>query len=178
MSTERRLTLARLAALIAVIALSVFIFNIRDRVHEYAIFGYPGIFLIVFLGYATVILPAPAVLFVFTLGGVFHPAWVALTAAAGAALGEITGYMAGFSSQAVLDRANFYEKLAHWMTRKGPLTIFLLSAIPNPLFDLAGAAAGALKMPIPKFLFWCFWGELVKMLAFAYFGSSFAKILE
>ena len=52
------------------------------------------------------------------------------------------------------------------------LTILVLSAIPNPFFDLAGAAAGALKMPLPKFLLWCWIGETIKMLIFAYAGAS------
>jgi uncharacterized membrane protein YdjX (TVP38/TMEM64 family) len=40
------------------------------------------------------------------------------------------------------------------------------------LFDLAGAAAGALKMPLQKFLLWCWLGETVKMFIFAYAGAS------
>jgi uncharacterized membrane protein YdjX (TVP38/TMEM64 family) len=58
------------------------------------------------------------------------------------------------------------------MGRNGPLTVFLLSAIPNPFFDLAGVAAGALKMPLGRFLFWAWIGETTKMFIFAFAGSS------
>ena len=35
--------------------------------------------------------------------------------------------------------------------RKGFLTLLVLSAIPNPVFDLAGIAAGMAKYPCPRF---------------------------
>ena len=73
----------------------------------------------------------------------------------------------------MLEHVGSYEKLAGWMKKGGPLTVFLLAAIPNPFFDLAGAVAGALKMPLHKFLFWCWLGETIKMLAFAYAGAKF-----
>jgi uncharacterized membrane protein YdjX (TVP38/TMEM64 family) len=56
------------------------------------------------------------------------------------------------------------------MNKNGSLTILILAIIPNPLFDLAGLIAGAMKMPVLKFLFWCWIGETVKMLIFAYAG--------
>jgi len=43
------------------------------------------------------------------------------------------------------------------------------------LLDLAGLAAGALKMPIAKFLFWCWIGELIKMGTFAFLGAGASK---
>ena len=105
------------------------------------------------MAYATVLLPAPGIWIVFTMGAVFPPIGVALAAGAGAALGEISGYLAGFSGQAVIERAQMYDRLTVWMRKNGPLTIFFLAVIPNPIFDLAGVAARALKMRLPLFLF-------------------------
>ena len=161
------------------IAISILIFSLRDRAEQLAIYGYPGIFLLSFLAYATVILPAPGIWIVFAMGAVFHPLGVALAAGSGAALGELSGYLAGFSGQAVVERAELYNRLSFWMQKNGPLTIFVLAALPNPFFDLAGIAAGALKMPIRRFLFWCWIGETVKMLYFSYAGAaSFDWILK
>ena len=172
MTPERRLTLARLLSLVVVIVISVYIFSIRDQAEKLAVYGYPGIFILSFLSYATVLLPAPGIAVVFTMGSIFHPAGVALAAGAGAALGELSGYLAGFSGQAVIENASLYDRLTKWMSKNGPLTVLVLSTIPNPFFDLAGVAAGALKMPIPKFLFWCWIGETAKMFVFAYLGAS------
>jgi uncharacterized membrane protein YdjX (TVP38/TMEM64 family) len=171
MKPETRLTLTRILALIFVVAISLVIFFLRDKAEQLAIYGYPGIFVLAFLAYATVLLPAPGVAVVFTMGAVFNPWLIALAAGSGAALGEITGYLAGYSSQGIAQHAKVYEKLNFWMKKNGSLTIFLLSAVPNPFFDLAGAAAGILKMPVPKFLMWCWLGETVKMLVFATLGS-------
>jgi membrane protein YqaA with SNARE-associated domain len=177
-TTKLRLTLARVLALIIVVGLSAYIFSIRDKAEELAKYGYPGIFLLAFLAYATVLLPAPGVAIVFTMGSVFHPLGVALAAGAGAALGELTGYMAGFSGQAVIERADIYARFSGWMQKNGPVTVLFLSVIPNPFFDLAGAAAGALKMPLHRFLVWCWIGETIKMLFFAYAGARFIGLLS
>ena len=154
-----------------VIALSIFIFTIRDQAEQLAIYGYPGIFVLSFLAYATVLLPAPGVALVFTLGSVFNPIGVAIAAGTGAAFGELTGYLAGFSGQAVVERVEIYERLTSWMKRNGSLTILVLAAIPNPFFDLAGVAAGSLKMHVVRFLFWCWIGETIKMAIFAFAGA-------
>jgi len=169
---KRRLLIARWLSLLGVIAISLLIFSLRDRAEQLAIYGYPGIFLLSFLAYATVILPAPGIWIVFAMGAVFHPVGVALAAGSGAALGELSGYLAGFSGQAVIERAELYKRLSFWMQKNGPLTIFALAAFPNPFFDLAGIAAGALKMPMRRFLFWCWIGETAKMLYFSYAGAA------
>ncbi len=112
---------------------------------------------------------------VFTMGAVFNPLLVALVAGAGASLGELTGYLAGFSSQPVVERMKIYQRLVVWLKKYGALAILVLAAIPNPIFDMTGAAAGALKMPVRKFLFWTWIGETIKMLVFAYAGASSLK---
>lgn len=162
----------------AVIVITIYVYTLRDRADQLEIYGYPGIFILSFLAYATVLLPAPGVAVVFTMGTVFNPIAVGIAAGAGAALGELTGYLAGFSSQAVIEHAKVYDFLIRWMRRNGPLTILILSAIPNPFFDLAGVAAGALKMPVVKFFFWCLIGETIKMTIFALAGMNLIEYFE
>src|SRR5512137_1043173 len=128
-SPKTRLLIARLLALAAVIAISVYIFSIRDRAEELAVYGYPGIFLLAFLAYATVLLPAPGVAIIFTMGAVFNPLLVALVAGAGAALGEGVGYLVGFSSQPVAERVDVYQKMVAWLSRYGSVAILILAAI-------------------------------------------------
>jgi uncharacterized membrane protein YdjX (TVP38/TMEM64 family) len=170
-----RLTIARLLALGAVIAISVYVFSLGDRAQELAQYGYPGIFLLSILSNATVLLPAPGILFVFAMGAVFNPIGVALAAGAGAAIGELSGYLAGFGGQAVVERAGAYNRLRAWMEshpRWSYLAVLGLAFVPNPLFDLAGVAAGTMRMPVTRFLFWCWIGKTFKMLLFAYLGSQ------
>jgi len=174
-----RLSILRILALLLVIGLSVFVFSVRDKAQQLAIYGYPGIFLLSFLAYATVLLPAPGVAIVFTMGGVFNPLGVAFAAGAGAALGELSGYLAGFSGQAVVENSKIYDRLKSWMHKNGVLTVLILATIPNPFFDLAGMIAGILKMPVMVFLLCCWIGETLKMLVFSYAGSaSFSWLLK
>ncbi|RPI32880.1 MAG: hypothetical protein EHM70_07750 [Chloroflexota bacterium] len=163
--------------LVGIIGLSVFIYSIREDAARLAAYGYPGIFLLSFLAYATVLLPAPGLLIVFAMGSILNPVGVALAAGAGATLGEFSGYLAGFTGRAVIERSAKYERLSGWMKKNGPLTILVLSAIPNPVFDIAGMTAGVLKMPVPRFLLWCWIGETIKMLVLAYGGASSLRFL-
>jgi membrane protein YqaA with SNARE-associated domain len=158
-----------------VIAVTIFIFSIRKQTQELARFGYPGIFLLSLLSNSTVILPAPGLFFVFTFGAVLNPIFVALAAGIGAALGELSGYLAGFSGQAVVENRDTYQKVRNWMEAHqnfSNLTILGLAFIPFPIFDLAGISAGTLKMPVANFLFYCAIGKILKMLLFAYAGAT------
>jgi uncharacterized membrane protein YdjX (TVP38/TMEM64 family) len=170
--TGWRLTIVRVFALVAVIAISVYIFSIRDQVESLQAYGYPGIFLLSILANATVLLPAPGIALTFTFGAVFHPIGVAVAAGLGAALGELTGYAAGFSGRGLVEGGKTYERIERWTDRFGSLTILVLAFIPNPLFDLAGAAAGAIGMPVIQFLFWACIGKTLKMFIFAYAGAT------
>ncbi len=78
------LVAARLGALVGCIAISVYVYSIRDRAESLAAYGLPGIFFLSVLANSTVILPAPGLALTFALGGVMHPAGVALAAGAGA----------------------------------------------------------------------------------------------
>ncbi|MEW6568986.1 MAG: VTT domain-containing protein [Chloroflexota bacterium] len=167
-----RLRVARVLALAAVVAITAFVFSVRDQAEQLGAYGYPGIFLISVLANATVILPAPGIAITFAMGAVFHPVAVALAAGTGAALGELTGYLAGFSGQGVVENAALYDRLKGWMQRYGGWAILALAFIPNPFFDLAGAAAGALRMPLRRFLTWVWLGKVAKMLVIAYAGSA------
>lgn len=166
-----RLTVARVLALIVVIGITLFIFAIRDQVEQLGVYGYPGIFLLSILANATVILPAPGLAITFAMGAVFHPVGVALAAGTGATLGELTGYLAGFSGQSIVENTEAYERFKGWMKRNAAWTLALLAFIPNPLFDLAGVAAGALRIRLPRFLVWVWLGKTLKMLVFAYAGA-------
>jgi len=114
-STESRpsvgLTLVRIAAVLVVIGITVYVFTIRENIEQYTVYGYPGIFVIALLTNATVLLPAPGVAVVYAMGAVFNPLGVALAAGTGGALGELSGYLAGFSGQAVVERAEVYERV-------------------------------------------------------------------
>jgi uncharacterized membrane protein YdjX (TVP38/TMEM64 family) len=176
--TKRTLNIIRVIVLLMVIVLTIVLVINREQIQALKAFGYPGIFLFSILANATILVPVPGVVFTSAMGAVFHPFWVSIAAGAGAALGELSGYMAGFSGQAVVENAERYDLVVHWMEKYGDVTILILAFIPNPLFDLAGMLAGILKMPIGKFLLYCVIGKIFKMMMFAYAGDWVVTLLE
>jgi uncharacterized membrane protein YdjX (TVP38/TMEM64 family) len=167
----------RILALLAVIAITLYIYSIRERVEQFAAFGYPGIFLIALLANATILLPAPGVAVIYAMGAIFNPLGVGLAAGTGGAIGELSGYLAGFSGQAVVERMDAYNRIKPWVDKYGGWAIMFLSAIPNPFFDLAGIAAGIAKMPLRTFLVFAWAGQLIKMTLFAVAGHYSIALL-
>ncbi len=142
----------------------------RDRIQDLEEYGYVAVFLVALIGDATLVFPLPGLAFIFLMGGVFNPLIVGLVGGIAQALGEMTGYMAGYSGQTWVDGNTVYDHLTCWMQRYGVLPIFILALIPNPVFDLSGIAAGMLRFPVWKFLVSCAAGKVIKSTAFALAG--------
>jgi uncharacterized membrane protein YdjX (TVP38/TMEM64 family) len=176
--STRSKNIIRIIVLLFVIALTVVLVIYREQIQALKAYGYPGIFLFSILANATILVPVPGVVFTSAMGAVFNPFWVSIAAGAGAALGELSGYLAGFSGQAVVENTERYQRVVGWMEKYGNVTILVLAFIPNPLFDLAGMVAGILKMPIWKFLIYCVVGKILKMMMFAYAGDWAFNLID
>jgi uncharacterized membrane protein YdjX (TVP38/TMEM64 family) len=177
-SSKKKTNIIRGIILLLVIALTVVLVVYRDKIQALQAYGYPGIFLFSILANATILIPIPGVVFTTAMGAVFNPFWVSIATGAGAALGELSGYLAGFSGQAVVENSERYQRVVRWMEKYGDITILVLAFIPNPLFDLAGMVAGILKMPVWKFLIYCVIGKILKMMMFAFTGNWVMGLLE
>jgi len=173
-----RRILPRVVAIFSVIGITLAIVLFRDRIAEFAHYGLPGVFVVSLLGNATVILPAPSLAIVFAMGGTLPPLHVGLVAGVGEALGELTGYLAGYAGSAVIEHRGRYERIQGYMQEYGIVTIFVLSVIPNPFFDLAGIAAGTMRMPVWQFLAACWAGKTVKTIAIAFAGAGSITFLS
>ncbi len=169
---SRRQIAQRIFAVVFAVAVSVAIFAVRNTIEQYAVYGYPGVFFISMLGNATLILPAPSFAIVFAVGGILNPYWVGVAAGCGGALGEMTGYLAGFGGSAVVEKRPVYRRMAALMSRWGAWIIFLLAVIPNFAFDVGGLMAGSLKMPWWKFLLAAALGKSIRFAVIALFGQN------
>lgn len=178
MQTESRKVLLRSLLFVLVLVITILLIRFRDEVEAFERYGYPGIFLVSILSNATLIFPIPGVIFTSAMGAVFNPVGVAVASGIGATIGELTGYLAGFSGQVIIDRKDWYDRLTGWMKKYGNLTVLIMAFIPNPIFDLAGVAAGMLKMPVSHFIFWCALGKILKMLVFSYTGASIFRLFN
>jgi uncharacterized membrane protein YdjX (TVP38/TMEM64 family) len=137
-------------------------------------FALPALFTASVISSATLFLPVPGLAITTLVGSLLNPMSVGVVAGIGQTLGEMTGYMAGYSGQGLVNRSKTYDRVEGWMKRNefmGELVIFALALIPNPLFDAAGMAAGALRFPVWKYLLAAGLGKVIKNIAFAYGGS-------
>jgi uncharacterized membrane protein YdjX (TVP38/TMEM64 family) len=164
----------RLVALLLSLGLTILIFGYRNQLSRFSSYSYLGLFVVSLVGNATVLLPVPSLAATFVAGGVFNPVLAGFVSGAGMALGELSGYLAGYGGTAIVETKDhvLFQRLQGWMQQHGSLTIFLLSAVPNPIFDLAGVAAGMSHFPISRFLLASFLGKSLKGLAFALAGSQ------
>lgn len=133
--------------------------------------GYWGAFLVNLVGSAAVVIPVPglaAVCGAATQELGLNFVLLAVAGAAGSTLGEVTGYLAGFGSQGVVQKSRYYAPIHGWVVRRGGFALFILALVPNPLFDIGGIAAGSLGYPISRFFLWVGVGKLIKFLIVAY----------
>ena len=164
-----------LLALLLVIAITVGIFyfykSYPGRVDQLKSYGYLGAFIISLTFNATLILPTGNILILSVLGAVLPSAIVVgLVGGAGAAIGEITGYMAGYSGRGLAQRSRMYQRVEGWMRRWGAPTILVMSVVPF-VFDLAGIAAGVLRFSFWKFFLLCWLGRTILYIGVALAGA-------
>ncbi|MCH8229189.1 MAG: VTT domain-containing protein [Chloroflexi bacterium] len=146
--------------------------------------GYGGVWIIGFVAAGSIILPIPgpaAVCIAAAPDLGLTPLYIGVVSASAEALGEMTGYMAGLSGRSFLERSKHYPKFHSLLVRRGGIILFVGAAIPNPLFDVLGIAAGSIGYPIKRFLGVVFIGKAIKSTGIAYLCfwgiDSFARWL-
>ncbi len=143
---RRRLLGVALLAGLAVLSFAAFrIARTFPESPQFLSLGYAGVFLLTLSCSATLFLPVPAWGAVAIAGSFLNPFLLGLAAGAGAATGEFTGYIAGRSGSMALGHHDhpWFGRVHRLIDGHGFLALFLLSAIPNPLFDIAGIIAGS-----------------------------------
>ncbi len=152
--------------------------------------GYAGVFLANLASTATLFIPVPgltaaAQALIVSSAQILNPFWVGVVGGLGMAIGEVTAYVAGMATalivreeeitaprrlQPLIDRVT---RSVNWlMARYGMPTLFVLSAIPNPIFEVAGWTAGATRFSFLKFLASVTPGKITRGIFLAYLGEK------
>jgi membrane protein YqaA with SNARE-associated domain len=141
-----------------------------DVIEQLGTYGYLGVFVLTLLASASIVLPSPALATAWLAGKTLNPWLVGALAGVAAGLGEITGYLAGYSGSTLAVRSRWYPRVEEWVRRWGPLTVFVLAAVPSPLIDLAGIAAGTLRLRFSLYLMACILGKILRFIGVAWLG--------
>lgn len=130
--------------------------------------GYGAVALSALVASAGIIIPVPALATACATAIFLNPFLVGVIAGSAETVGELSGYYLGYTGRDALAKSRLYQRMERWMRRRGWLLLFVVSLVPNPIFDVVGIAAGALRYPIFGFLAVVWVGKVVKFLVFAY----------
>lgn len=160
--------------------LMLVVWHERRYLHDYAKYGYFGIFIVNFLTSATVLFPLPGVATVFVGGAIWNPLIVGMISGVGSSIGELFAYFIGYGGRGLLKTV---EHDNHWVRsvedffhRTGFVTTLIFSAIPFPFFDIVGIVAGALNYPLWKFILATLFGRTMRNVIVALSGAKILPI--
>jgi len=142
-------------------------------------YGYPGVFVVSLIWNSTVLVPIPSFWIYYFLVAPpfsFFPPLVGLAGGAGAAIGELTGYMAGYSGRGFLQKRRMYARAERWVKRWGAIIIFIFNLVPLFPYDLTGIASGALRFPLRKFFLICLTGRTLAYTLVACVGAGWIRL--
>ncbi|MED5404426.1 MAG: VTT domain-containing protein [Chloroflexota bacterium] len=159
--------LIRLSILTLVIGAFVTAWMVRHNFGASEV-GYGAVALSALVASAGLLIPVPALATACATANFLNPLLVGLIAGTAEATGELSGYYLGYTGRDILAKSRMYQRLEGSMRRWGWLALFLVSLIPNPIFDVVGITAGALRYPIWRFLAVVWAGKVLKFLVFAY----------
>ena len=177
------------AILILVTALGIASIWLGFNEQKFKGLGYAGIFLINLVSTSTFFFPVPGLTaagqaLIVSEAGRLGPLPVGILGGAGMGLGEITAYVAGALGREVAQGRQMggpswfrtavdksVRAVNRLLTSHGMLTLFVLSVIPNPVFEVAGLTAGAVRMKFWRFLSAVMAGKILRGLALAYLGA-------
>ena len=165
----------QVGVLTTVVIIIATLWLLRDTISDIGAVGYPGVFFLSLLSSGGFIFPVPGVATACALSLTLVPAFVGTLNGVGETIGEMTGYAVGYGSRGAIERRRFYIKAKEWMERRGTLVLFVLSIVPNPIFDFVGIAAGSTRFPFRRFVITVFTGKILKGLIVSYscsFGVS------
>ena len=142
----------------------------RNRLNHLKKYGIIGIFLMTLIGNSSVLSPVGPVASV--IGGSIYPPWlVGIAAATGSVIGEILMYNIGGIAESGNEHKKWYNSIKYFMEKNGFPTIVLVSAIPNPVTNIAAITAGSIGYPLWKFLIAAWIGNWIQFTMCAAFGS-------
>ena len=172
------LTALQIIGILAIVVGAFWLGTQRELVQQFSQWGYLSSFLISLIGSATVILPAPGLALILALGAHLNPVLLGIVAGFGSGLGELSGYLAGKAGRNLVSgEGRFNAFLHHMTTRFTSPALFILAILPLPIFDFAGILAGALRMPVLRFLAVVISGKVIKHALAAYLGAEFFEMV-
>ena len=173
--TTRWPALALMMVLLVVVNVGFYFLPIDySQLADYAVLG---VFGLTAMATATIVVPVPYIPIIVRIAEQTSDTptliLIAVAAGAGSVIGEISGYMVGRAGRHAFHDTRMSQWVATQMAHpvRSFVALFALSAPPNPLFDVAGIAAGTFGVPFWLFGVAVFLGRMIRMLGLVFLGA-------
>ena len=149
----------------------------------FAPYRYLGVFTVSLIGTASIIIPIPYTLLIFSLSigptAEWDPILLTIAGGLGSAIGEMSGYALGYFGRRAIsqERQRKMTYLVKIFDRYGPLVIFLFAVTPLP-DDLLYIPLGILKYKFYKAFIPTIIGKFLMISIIVYFGRTAGDIIR
>ncbi len=155
------------------LGLALLALELREPVSALGRWGYLGVFVVMIINSATIILPSVGYAVLAASTQALNPVLVGIVGGLGATIGETTSYFLGRTGRSAMAGTGLLQRLllrseGRWV---GPV-LFVFAALPLP-FDIASIYAGTIHYPLHRYLLWVCPGKVIKTIMLAV-GSYYA----
>ncbi|MGC8816627.1 MAG: YqaA family protein [Candidatus Hadarchaeum sp.] len=139
--------------------------------------GYPGIFLLSFIGTSSIVIPIPYTVVLLAISPAFDPILFTVAAGTGSAVGEMTGYLLGFLGRNALGekRRSQMDAMLRIFRKFGSVAVFVFALTPLP-DDLIFIPLGLMRYSPWKTLAACVAGKFTMVFIIGVVGKAVGEL--
>ena len=176
---SRRLLWLQIGLLVVAMGGSIAAIPFAGEIRAVGVAGFLLLFILSVQSGALFMLPGFGFASIGAFAIVFGDPWLpALVGTTGQVIGEMVSYLLGATGSPWIRRQQAYRRVEDWIKRWGLLVVFVIAATPNPVFDIAGAVAGAAGLGWRRFFVASWAGRLIKNVLIAFLALGGAALFE
>ena len=176
---HRRPVVLAIAGGIFLVAFNIAVYLAPIDYGAFTSFAYLGAFIVTFLANALIAIPIPYIPIVAHIGATAGMPWlVVLLGALASVLGESVAFLAGRAEEGLVSEHPIYKRV-HRLAERPLLAgamLFLFAVPPNPIFDVAGLAAGAVGVRYRVFFISVFAARLIRLAVIVWLGTMLGLV--
>jgi len=177
---HRRHIVLAVAGGIFLVVLNIAVYFAPVDYGAFTSFAYLGAFIVCFLANALIAIPIPYIPIVAHIGATAEMPWLVIALGALASvLGESVAFLAGRAEEGLVSEHPIYRRV-HRVAERPLLAgamLFAFAVPPNPIFDIAGLAAGAVGVRYRVFFIAVFAARLIRLAVIVWLGTLFGLVI-
>ena len=176
---HRRHVVLAIAGGIFLVAFNIAVYLAPIDYGAFTSFAYVGAFVVTLLANALIVIPIPYIPIVAHIGASADMPWlVVVLGALASVLGESVAFLAGRAEEGLVSEHPVYKRV-HRVAERPLLAgamIFAFAVPPNPIFDVAGLAAGAVGVRYRVFFVAVFAARLIRLAVIVWLGTMLGLV--